>query len=317
MSSLPLVSVICTAFNHEKYVFQALTSVLNQKYEPLELFIIDNGSQDNTVKVIEDWLWLNDFFTPVKTYFYPQTGNYCRVFNEALDVCRGRYVIDLAADDELMPGHIATAVEALEKSNAAVYFSNVYLWHADGNVKPFYPVTPAGNPIHKVPNGDVYRDVVERYAISTVSLVFRRQILQWEGGYDTSLVYEDFDILVRLARKYRFVFGPNIGVKKRVLADSFAAQQYKIGSSRMLPSTYRVFQKIKKMNSSPEEHTALVTRILFESKHALASANFKVADRMLALAWELKVKRTRVFFLRLWAYSRINISSIYRLIRSE
>ncbi|EON78606.1 glycosyl transferase [Lunatimonas lonarensis] len=317
MSHLPLVSVICTSYNHEKYVFKALNSVLNQNYDAIELIIVDNGSQDNTVKVIEDWLWLHDFFKPVKTFFYTQRNNYCRIFNKALDLCTGTYVIDLAADDELLPSHIATAVSNLESSNAAVYFSNVYLWFEDGSLKPFYPVTEAGDLIQKVPAGDVYKYVVERYAISTVSLVFKRQVLKREGGYDPSLVYEDFDILVRLARKYRFVFHPNIGVKKRILSSSFSAQQYRVGSCRMLPSTYHVLLKIKKMNVTVDENAALAKRILFESKHALASANFDTAEKMLALAWSLKVKRLHVFFFRIWAQSRINVSSIYRFLKRD
>ncbi|MCC5938744.1 MAG: glycosyltransferase family 2 protein [Lunatimonas sp.] len=315
MSQLPLVSIICTSFNHEKYVFEALNSVVNQQYKDLELLVIDNGSSDDSVKVIEDWIWLHDFFNPVKTFFYAETGNYCRVFNEALSHCSGKYIIDLSADDILLPGHVSTAVHRLEASNAAVYFSNVSLLYPDGRQQHFYPTNLEGKPICSVPEGDVYKEVVERYAISTVSMVFRTHVLLLEGGYDTKLVYEDFDILVRLARKYPFVFDPNIGVVKRILPNSFAAHQYRKGTSRMLPSTYQVLLKIKKMNRTAEENRALLKRILYESKQALASANFDVADKMLSLASELKMQRWKVLFYRLWASSRLDISMLFSLLR--
>lgn len=317
MTQLPLVSIICTSFNHGKFVFEALNSVVNQQYNNLELLVIDNGSKDDSVKVIEDWIWLHDFFKPVKTFFYAETGNYCRVFNDALSHCSGKYVVDLAADDVLLPGHVATAVRRLEASKAAVYFSNVSLLYPDGRQRNFYSTDLNGRPVCAVPDGDVYLEVVRRYAISTVSMVFRTHVLLLEGGYDPKLVYEDFDILVRLARKYPFVFDPTLGVVKRILPDSFSAHQYKAGASRMLPSTYQVLLKIRKMNRTPDEHKALVQRILFESKHALASANFDVADKMLELASELKMQRWKVLIYRLWASSRLDISFLYAIRRQR
>ncbi|WP_209330242.1 glycosyltransferase family 2 protein [Lunatimonas salinarum] len=312
MSQFPLVSIICTSYNHERFVFEALNSVLNQQYKALELLVIDNGSTDNSVKVIEDWIWLHDFFKSVKTFFYPETENYCRVFNDALSYCNGKYVIDLAADDLLLPSHVATAVYKLETSKAAVYFSNVMLQFEGGVQRPFYPTNAAGELIQSVKEGDVYIDVVGRYAISTVSMVFRTHVLLREGGYDANLVYEDFDILVRLARKYPFVFDANMGVVKRILPDSFSAHQYKKGASRMLPSTYQVLLKIKRMNRTAEEDRALLQRVLFECRQALASANFDVVDKMVALAVSLNMQRAKVLCYKIWAISRLDLSFLYR-----
>ncbi len=52
--SLPLVSVICICFNHEAFVQQAISSVLNQTYKNIELIVINNASSDNSHEVITE-----------------------------------------------------------------------------------------------------------------------------------------------------------------------------------------------------------------------------------------------------------------------
>jgi alpha-1,3-rhamnosyltransferase len=51
----PLVSVCIPAYNHEKYILESIESVINQEYKNLELIIINDGSRDNTGKIIEDY----------------------------------------------------------------------------------------------------------------------------------------------------------------------------------------------------------------------------------------------------------------------
>jgi glycosyltransferase involved in cell wall biosynthesis len=311
MLSTPLVSVICTCFNHEKYVFEALNSVVNQTYSNIELFIIDNGSKDNSVEVIQNWLWLHDYFTSVKTYYHADTRNYCQVFNEALRKCKGTFVVDLAADDVLCPSHLDIAVSSLEASQAGVYFSNAILLDERGRSRTFYSLDKNGSLKDSVPQGDMYRHLVEKYVVCSATLVFRTFILLKENGYDESLSYEDFDIMVRLGRKYKFIFNNSIGVEKRLLRTSFSAGQYRVKNSIMLPSTYQVLKKINRMNRTEEEHMALINRSLHEIKHALASANFDIAGEMLAFVYELGGRSKRFWFYWGWWRLRFNVSRLY------
>lgn len=311
MLSTPLVSVICTCFNHEKYVFEALNSVVNQTYSNIELFIIDNGSKDNSVEVIQNWLWLHDYFTSVNTYYHADTRNYCQVFNEALRKCTGTFVVDLAADDILCPSHLDTAVSSLEASQAGVYFCNAILLDERGRSRTFYSLDKNGSLKESVPQGDMYQHLVERYIVCSATLVFRTFILLKENGYDESLSYEDFDIMVRLGRKYKFIFNNSIGVEKRLLRTSFSAGQYRAKNSIMLPSTYQVLKKINRMNRTKEEHRALINRSLHEIKHALASANFDIAGEILSFVYELGGRSKRFWLYWGWWRLRVNVSWLY------
>ena len=307
-----MVSIICTSYNHGDYVTEALDSVIQQNYENLELIIIDNGSRDKSASYINQWLVRHQEKVKARAFFHDVTINYCRSFNRALSTANGKYIIDLSADDVLLQGHLTNAVEVLEKEAATIYFSNAVLVDSTGRaLRTFYPIKPDGRTSVQVASGDVYRQVVERNFLCAPTLVFRADALVREGGYDESLTYEDFDIIVRMARNYAFTFNDHIGVKKRLLKSSFSAQQYKVSASRMLPSTLKVCRKIHSMNRNQEENRALAFRIMHETKHALASANFVVADGLLDLAREMGVSGLKYCFFKIWAKFRWDFSRIY------
>lgn len=306
-----LVSVICTCYNHAKYIQHALDSVIEQSHSYLELIIIDNGSHDDSVDQIQRWSDYNQGIIPVHAIFHPTPLNYCQSFNQALAMVKGEYVIDLSGDDVLLPHHVARAVETLEGHPTSVYFSNALL-EEEGKSTTFYPVGKERKPLEQVASGDIYRQVIHRTVVCAATLVFPAAILLDEGGYDENLSYEDFDIIVRLARKYHFVFNDHIGVKKRILKSSFSAQQYRVRHSVMLPSTLKVCYKILEMNRTAQENEALTIRLMFETKHALASANFEVADGFLNLAGQMGVSGWRYFLFKIWAKLKLDLSFFYK-----
>lgn len=310
--SIPLVSIICTSYNHGQFIEEALDSVFNQTYTHIQLIVIDNSSEDNSAERIRNWMGRN--FGDIRTIFHEKTINYCKAFNQALDLSAGKYVIDLSGDDVLLEGHVKTAVDALEQSGSGVYFSNAYLEKREGrSLRPFYPTNRKGQILEEIPSGDVYEVAIRRALICTPTMVFRAELLKQEGGYDEDLVYEDFDIIIRMARKYHFVFSPYIGVRKRILKISFSAGQYQVKTSAMLPSTFKVCIKIAEINRTEPEDQALRFRVMFEAKHALLSANFDVADGFLELAKKIGVRGLRFRLYQSWVRKRLNVSSFYRL----
>jgi len=94
MKSLGKVTVICTAFNHEDWIWEALESVAMQDYHDKELVIVDNGSSDGTAKCIKDWVSQYSGLFPVKTVFFEDTRPYCLTFNEVFAETNGDYLVD-------------------------------------------------------------------------------------------------------------------------------------------------------------------------------------------------------------------------------
>ena len=96
MITFPLVTVICTCYNHEKYVIEALNSVLNQTYPNIQFIITDDFSTDNSNYVIRQWLTKHP-----EILFLENTNNLgsIQTFNNAFKHAKGKYLVDFAADD--------------------------------------------------------------------------------------------------------------------------------------------------------------------------------------------------------------------------
>jgi len=106
----PLISVCVPAYNHEKYVIDAINSVINQTYQNLELIVIDDGSTDSTWEKLHslkgkcDKRFKRTVFETQKNHGLLFTEN--RLFHE---LATGEYIVLLASDDKLLP----TAIEKL------------------------------------------------------------------------------------------------------------------------------------------------------------------------------------------------------------
>jgi glycosyltransferase involved in cell wall biosynthesis len=316
MEGKPLVTIILTSFNQKQFIKDALESVRTQDYPNIELIIVDNGSADTSPLIIQDWIAKHELDFPIKTIFREKSLPYCKSFNDAFSLAKGKYLIDLSGDDMLTTDHIRLAIIKLQDFlGSACCFSDVLLMDERGHEKTFYKRNFKGKLKQKIRVGDLYRDLVRKYIVPSASLVFDADLFRKEGGYDEELTYEDFDIMVRLARKYPFVFSNHIGIKKRIHSESFAASQYLAANSIMLPSTLKVCQKIKSMNRSPKENKALLQRVMFETKHALWSANFDVAKGFLDLAEELNVSGKKFLWYKKWCKYRWDFSALYTFLK--
>ncbi|WP_057938685.1 glycosyltransferase [Algoriphagus resistens] len=312
MKSNDRVTVICIAFNHEKWIEKALVSVLLQDYPQKELIIVDNGSKDCTPTIIGDWVANHSEKLPIKVSYKSESEPYCQVFNEVLDKVESPFVIDLSGDDFLYSNHLSHSVYSLrQRQNAAFVFCDAVIMDENGNEKSYYKNEDYKELKERIFTDDLYEILIRRSCISAPTVVFNVAVLKKVGGYDATLSYEDFDIQLRLARSYPVVFSDHVGVLKRKHANSLSASQYQRYRSQMLPSTLRVCEKIRKMNRDARENEALSIRILYELKHALWSANFQVAKGFILLANEMKIKGAEFRLYKLWFFLRLDISWLY------
>lgn len=313
-----MVSVILTAYNHEKYIKPALESIRKHTYRPMECIVVDNGSTDKTANRIIDWKNKHPDLPFDFQFIFRKPGEmgYCASFNDAFSLANGDYFIDMSADDLLLEDHLGRSVEQLKQNiKAACCFSDIWLLDEKGNKKTFYKRDKEGTLLQKIKIGNLYKDIVARYILPSASLVFDANAFRKEGGYDEYLSYEDFDIMVRLSRNYQFVFSNHIGITKRIHQKAYSNSQYQPRESKMLQSTLEICQKIKKMNIRPKEDRALLERVLHELKHALWSGNFEVARGFLVLAEELQAKGIKLGWYKYWSKMEWDFSGLYLLIK--
>lgn len=190
----PLVSVIVACYNHQDYIEECLLSILNQTYRNIELIVIDDGSKDNSHNIIENLREKYDF--------YYQTQNnvgLSRTLNKALGVARGKYVSCIGSDDVALRDKTAIQVDFLEsRTDISVCGGNVISIDSQGMELPRqkYP------PYRELDFDDVFMGLKPGIAAPTV--MFRKEVLDKEGGYDPDIPVEDMYMWLKLtSRGYR------------------------------------------------------------------------------------------------------------------
>lgn len=116
MRNNPKVSIITPCFNVEKYIAQYIESIINQNYNNIELILINDGSTDDTEKMIDEFreeLFKKDI---TLIYFKQNNSGQAAALNKGLKIFKGKYLIWPDADDILTKNSILKRVEFLENN---------------------------------------------------------------------------------------------------------------------------------------------------------------------------------------------------------
>jgi glycosyltransferase involved in cell wall biosynthesis len=270
----PLVSVICLCYNQAAYVQEALFSVINQTYQSLELIVVDDASSDHSVSVIQEFIQKQPH---ILFLVNEQNIGNCRSFNKALAHAKGRYIIDLAADDVLLDTRIEKQVSKFETLDASygVIFTNALYINAQSQVISYhYPVDKQGHVSNNIPTGDVYEQILRRYFICTPTMMMRKSLLDELGGYDENLSYEDFDFWVRSARNYKYYYLDEVLTLKRKVAGSLSTKFYQVRLNQLLASTLLVCRKASALNRTQWEQQALAMNVRYHLRQSFYTENF-------------------------------------------
>jgi glycosyltransferase involved in cell wall biosynthesis len=285
--NLPKVSIICLCYNHKSYIEEAIRSAFHQNYDNLEIIALDDCSTDGSHEVL---LTLARKYPSLRLILNSTNLGNCASFNKAFALSTGDYIIDLAADDILLPERVSIGVAELETQPNEVgvhYSDHEWIDYTSKSLGYQYERDEHGGLINRPPSGDIYTDILERYFISAPTMLIKREVLDQLGGYDESLTYEDFDFWVRSSRNWRYHFSDKVLVKKRILEGSLSTSQFRFASGHDR-STYAVCVKALELNRNEKEHNALKGRLSYERKHALANGNLKLAKDYHVLIQEVK-----------------------------
>ena len=296
MQNNKLVTVICLCYNHESFVIEALESVINQSYKNIELIIVDDYSTDNSKGTIENWLKRHP-----STLFLSNSSNIgnTKSFNQALKLANGEFIIDLAADDVLLPNAIVMQINGFEKSNyddVAIVYGNAELMTESGRFESyFFEVDAHKKVIKKRPTGDIYKNILAGgdSSICSVSAMVKNEVYKTLNGYDENLYYEDLDFWIRASRDYQFDFVDEIIIKKRVVENSLGSLFDKKNDERSKKinfSTYLILKKTLILNKTKEENKCVLKRIHFEMVLNLKNRNFGLFLKYLILEVRFRKK---------------------------
>jgi len=108
----PTLTVGVPNYNHAHYIKEALGAIINQSYKPLELLIIDDGSTDNSVEVIEEIIKNVPYARLIKN---EKNMGILYTYNKLVSLAKGDYYVGASADDKVLPGFFEKSMTMLKK----------------------------------------------------------------------------------------------------------------------------------------------------------------------------------------------------------
>ena len=194
MNKNPLVSVIIPSYNHEKYIINAIDSVISQTYQNIELIVIDDGSKDGSIELLTE-------LAEKKSFHFTSQSNIgvCKTLNRGIrELSKGDYVALLASDDYWQPTKIEKQIKALKNNkNSQFCFSQAQEFASDsGKIIRLFPAKPL--------SGKILNSVFIRQHVPAGSMLFSRKLYDEIGGFDENLREEDWDFVIRAAAETEF-----------------------------------------------------------------------------------------------------------------
>lgn len=198
-----LVSVIIPAYNAERFIGQAIQSVLDQTYTNWELVIINDGSTDNTAEIVKE------FDDPRVTYIYQENRGLSAARNTAIRNANAEIIALLDSDDLWEPEFLEKMMGLIERhpDAAAVYCGFQYIDNQGKDI---------GIPQSKMfPPEEIYRTLIcDGNWLVPCAVVFRKQLAELAGLFDETISpVADADLWTRLAANHPLIGLPEVLVK--------------------------------------------------------------------------------------------------------
>lgn len=128
--SNPLVSIIMPTFNSERFLKETIESILNQTYTNWELLITDDGSTDNTIKLIKDY---QAFEKRIHLFTLSENSGAAIARNNGIKFSKGEYIAFLDSDDLWHPKKIEKQLHLMEINNSLFSHTSYELYDENSN----------------------------------------------------------------------------------------------------------------------------------------------------------------------------------------
>lgn len=202
----PLLSVIMPVYNHEKYVGEAIESVLKQTYRNFEFIIIDDGSGDNSVEQILK-------YQDKRIRFYKQENRGAHnAINRGLSNAEGKYIAILNSDDVYELRRFEKMIAYMEREKM-VGFCCSYIQVIDtkgkklGIKKGWKNMEPwlLEHPERSLGTTDEFEKnlIISNFTSTTSNFLFRREVYEKIGGMRNLRFAHDWDFALRVAQNFK------------------------------------------------------------------------------------------------------------------
>ena len=220
-----LVSVIMAAYNAEKTIEQSINSVLNQTYPAVELLVVDDYSQDRTVKLVENIMARDN---RVRLIYNKENSGVSYTRKHGLEEAKGAWIAILDSDDIWAPEKLEKQIILQKKMNADLLFTGSAFMDSDGQPIDWY--------LH-APSEVTYRHLLKQNVLSNSSSLVRKELYEKYYAVGDGM-HEDFAVWLGILKEGKKAYGVDEPLLTYRIAKSSKSGN-KIKAAKMNWNTYR------------------------------------------------------------------------------
>lgn len=192
-----MINVIIPTFNRAEHLRDAIQSVVSQTYSEFELIVVDDGSTDNTEKIVRS-------FNDERIHYIKQDNRgVSAARNTGIAKARGELIAFLDSDDRWEPGKLKTQKAFFDSNPDAHICQTEETWIRNG-----VRVNPKKK--HAKPSGWIFKECLPLCCVSPSAVMMRRKVFETIGVFDESLpACEDYDLWLRASLHYEIITLPD------------------------------------------------------------------------------------------------------------
>lgn len=184
----PIISIIMSVYNGEKYLSQSIESILRQTFKDFEFIIVDDASTDSSYRIIQEYAKSDERIIIIKN---PSNLGLAQSLNIALSHARGNFIARMDADDIALENRLEAQLSYLKENPEIVLIgSSVYFVDSKNNIVSRTHVSSDPEILKK--------QLYYQNICAHPTWMFKREILKDLKGYRDLPVAQDYDFLLRL-----------------------------------------------------------------------------------------------------------------------
>lgn len=202
----PLISVLMSVYNGERFLHRAVQSILDQTFGDFEFIAVDDGSQDASPRILDEFAAADRRVKPIKLAHV----GFCKALNSGLAVARGELLARMDGDDESLPQRFEIQVRYLREHPDVIMVGGQVM-----------QIDEDDDPLAPLPGLDAEHEKIDRalmelgWPVVHPTIMVRTDFLRAVGGYADLYPHEDHDLFLRLAEKGRLANVPQTLLRYR------------------------------------------------------------------------------------------------------
>ncbi len=205
------ISIIIANYNNAEYLGHCFDSILNQTYKNIEVVFIDDVSSDNSIAIAESY---KEHFRQFQLIKNDKNIGVARTRNKGFESANGYFLTTLDSDDyfysdKKLEKEINLYFDKLENSKKEIIAFSDIIMISDMGEKPVSKMLP-------VKEGKILKHLISRTCLIPRDFLFTKSMLEFAGFYKDYPLYEDWDLKIRLSKKYEYFYTgiPGIGYRR-------------------------------------------------------------------------------------------------------